>query len=64
MFADIAGFTAWSSVREPVQVFTLLETLYSAMDEIAQRRRVFKVCHQYISRVPLVYSTSNSMVCR
>jgi hypothetical protein len=26
MFADIAGFTAWSSVREPGQVFLLLET--------------------------------------
>ena len=25
MFADVAGFTAWSSVREPSQVFTLLE---------------------------------------
>ena len=27
MFADIAGFTAWSSSREPTQVFTLLETM-------------------------------------
>ena len=32
MFADIAGFTAWSSVREPTQVFTLLETVYRAFD--------------------------------
>jgi hypothetical protein len=31
-FADIAGFTAWSSVREPTQVFTLLETVYRAFD--------------------------------
>ena len=43
MFADIAGFTAWSSVREPSQVFTLLETVYRAFDTIAKRRRVFKV---------------------
>jgi len=43
MFADIAGFTAWSSVREPAQVFTLLETLYGAFDRLAQRRGVFKV---------------------
>jgi class 3 adenylate cyclase len=43
MFADISGFTAWSSTREPFQVFQLLETLYGAFDEIAQRRRVFKV---------------------
>jgi len=43
MFADIAGFTAWSSVREPTQVFTLLETVYGAFDRIAARRGVFKV---------------------
>lgn len=42
-FADIAGFTSWSSAREPCQVFVLLETLYQAFDEIAKRRRVFKV---------------------
>jgi class 3 adenylate cyclase len=43
MFADIAGFTAWSSTREPSQVFTLLEAVYGAFDHIAQRRGVFKV---------------------
>ena len=43
MFGDIAGFTAWSSVREPSQVFTLLETVYAAFDVLAKRRRVFKV---------------------
>jgi class 3 adenylate cyclase len=43
MFADIAGFTAWSSAREPSQVFTLLESIYAAFDRVAQRRRVFKV---------------------
>ncbi|CAB9496653.1 Receptor-type guanylate cyclase gcy [Seminavis robusta] len=43
MFADISGFTAWSSVREPSQVFLLLETLYQSFDRIAKRRRVFKV---------------------
>jgi class 3 adenylate cyclase len=43
MFADISGFTAWSSVREPTQVFVLLETLYGAFDEIAKHRGVFKV---------------------
>lgn len=42
-FADIVGFTAWSSTREPTQVFTLLESVYHAFDKIAQRRRVFKV---------------------
>lgn len=43
MVADIVGFTAWSSVREPSQVFILLETVYAAFDKIAKRRKVFKV---------------------
>ena len=43
LFADISGFTAWSSVREPTQVFTLLENVYQAFDFIAKRRRIFKV---------------------
>jgi class 3 adenylate cyclase len=43
VFADIAGFTAWSSTREPSQVFTLLESIYSAFDKIAYRHSVFKV---------------------
>jgi hypothetical protein len=43
MFADIAGFTAWSSEREPAQVFQLLETLYRSFDEIANQVGVFKV---------------------
>jgi class 3 adenylate cyclase len=42
-FGDIVGFTAWSSTREPSQVFTLLETIYREFDDIAKRRRVFKV---------------------
>ena len=42
-FADIAGFTAWSSQREPTQVFTLLQTLYHAFDRVANKRDVFKV---------------------
>jgi len=43
MFADVAGFTAWSSTRAPEQVFVLLQTLYQAFDVIAKRRKVFKV---------------------
>jgi hypothetical protein len=57
MFMDISGFTAWSSVREPCQVFTLLETLYRSFDEIAKRRRVFKVetvgdCYVAVTGLP------------
>jgi Adenylate and Guanylate cyclase catalytic domain len=43
LFADIVGFTAWSSVRSPTQVFHLLESVYGAFDEIAKKRGVFKV---------------------
>lgn len=43
LFADIVGFTAWSSVREPSQVFVLLESIYHAYDQIARRRRIFKI---------------------
>lgn len=43
IFADIVGFTAWSSAREPEQVFILLETIYAAFDALAFRYNVFKV---------------------
>jgi class 3 adenylate cyclase len=43
MFADITGFTAWSSTREPSHVFTLLETLYGAFDQSARKMGIFKV---------------------
>jgi class 3 adenylate cyclase len=43
MFGDLVGFSAWSSMREPSQVFMLLEGLYSAYDELALKRKVFKV---------------------
>jgi class 3 adenylate cyclase len=43
MFADIVGFTAWSSMREPSQVFVLLESIYKEFDTLAKRRKVFKV---------------------
>ena len=40
---SIAGFTAWSSTREPFQVFLLLENLYAEFDKTAKRRGIFKV---------------------
>ncbi|CAB9511106.1 Receptor-type guanylate cyclase gcy [Seminavis robusta] len=43
LFADLVGFTKWSSGRTPAEVFELLETLYKAFDTVAQRRNVFKV---------------------
>jgi class 3 adenylate cyclase len=57
IFADIAGFTSWSSEREPEHVFELLETLYAAFDALALARSVFKVetigdCYLAITGVP------------
>jgi len=43
LFADIVGFTAWSSEREPQQVFILLQTLYYNFDALAKKYLVFKV---------------------
>ena len=42
-FIDIAGFTAWSSERDPAQVFKLLEAIYCGFDGIARRLGIFKV---------------------
>jgi Adenylate and Guanylate cyclase catalytic domain len=43
LFADLVGFTAWSSTREPGQVFLLLESVFHEFDLIAKRRGVYKV---------------------
>lgn len=57
LFADMAGFTSWSSSREPQEVFLLLETLYAAFDKAAKRRGVYKVetigdCYVAVTGVP------------
>ena len=57
MFADIEGFTAWSSMREPHQVFTLLEQIYFEFDKLAKRKSIFKVetvgdCYVAVAGVP------------
>jgi class 3 adenylate cyclase len=57
LYADIAGFTAWSAVRPPEQVFTLLETLYGSFDRIARRWDVYKIetigdCYVAVTGLP------------
>ncbi len=57
LFADIVGFTAWSSERAPEDVFVLLQTIYHAFDKIAKRRGVFKVetigdCYVAVTGLP------------
>jgi len=57
LFADIAGFTAWSSEREPAQVFQLLEALFKEFDTEAKKHGVFKVetigdCYVAVTGLP------------
>eukprot|EP00548_Thalassiothrix_antarctica_P008225 CAMPEP_0194153784 /NCGR_PEP_ID=MMETSP0152-20130528/57832_1 /TAXON_ID=1049557 /ORGANISM="Thalassiothrix antarctica, Strain L6-D1" /LENGTH=744 /DNA_ID=CAMNT_0038859347 /DNA_START=223 /DNA_END=2457 /DNA_ORIENTATION=+ len=57
MFADIAGFTAWSSEREPSQIFYLLENVYRTFDSLAIELGVFKVetigdCYVAVTGLP------------
>ena len=57
MFADIAGFTAWSSEREPSQVFQLLESLFCDFDTLAKNMKVFKIetigdCYVAVTGLP------------
>eukprot|EP00980_Cylindrotheca_fusiformis_P003083 scaffold719_cov117-Cylindrotheca_fusiformis.AAC.3 len=40
LFADLVGFTAWSSAREPHQVFILLETLYGKDGRIGRNATI------------------------
>jgi Adenylate and Guanylate cyclase catalytic domain len=56
-FADIAGFTKWSTDRPPCDVFRFLETLYSAFDKSAKELGVFKVetigdCYVAVTGLP------------
>ncbi|KAG7352534.1 family 3 adenylate cyclase [Nitzschia inconspicua] len=57
LFADISGFTAWSSERQPEQVFTLLQEIFQAFDRLATKRNVFKVetigdCYVAVTGLP------------
>ena len=69
MFADIAGFTAWSSEREPTQVFLLLESLYGAYDQLARSMGVFKVetigdCYVAVVGLPEPQNDHAVIMCR
>jgi len=58
LFADIAGFTLWSSKHPPAHVFVLLETLYRAFDSSTSLRKTFKVetigdCYLAVCGLPI-----------
>lgn len=41
--ADIVGFTAWCSTREPTKTFVLLERLHKDFNQVAKRRGVLMI---------------------
>jgi hypothetical protein len=45
LFADVAGFTEWSSTKPPETVFMFLGALFVEFDELAGRLGIFKVRH-------------------
>lgn len=68
-FADLKGFTAWSSKRTPIEVFELLEALYGAFDKVAKRRHVFKVetigdCYLAVTGIPEPQKKHAVIMCR
>lgn len=57
MFADISNFTYWSSQHSPIEVFTLLESVFFEFDRIAAEMGVYKVstvgdCYIAVTGVP------------
>ncbi len=43
LFADVAGFTNWSSTKSPNHIFHFLENLYQEFDKATKESKVYKV---------------------
>ena len=43
IFADIVGFTNWSSGKKPIEVISMLSKLFSTFDNLCTRHGVYKV---------------------
>jgi class 3 adenylate cyclase len=43
LYADIVGFTAWSSTREPAEVVTMLNEMFTRFDKMCVSHSVYKV---------------------
>ncbi|CAB9531601.1 Receptor-type guanylate cyclase gcy (Partial), partial [Seminavis robusta] len=68
-FADLAGFTKWSSSRTPIEVFDLLETVYGEFDKLAKRYKVFKVetigdCYVAVTGLPKPQEDHALLMCK
>lgn len=59
LYADISGFTAWSSKRSPQEVVTRLGQIYTQFDQICHRLALYKV-HTIGDCYVSMSATSNS----
>jgi class 3 adenylate cyclase len=69
MFADIVGFTKWSSEHSPKDVFHLLEQLFFEFDKIAAKMNVFKLdrigdCYIAVTGLPNEIKDHAVILCR
>lgn len=69
MFADIVGFTKWSSEHNPQDVFHLLEELFFEFDKIAAKMNVFKLdrigdCYIAVTGLPEERTDHSIVLCR
>lgn len=69
MFADIVGFTKWSSEHSPQDVFHLLEQLFFEFDKIAAKMNVFKLdrigdCYIAVTGLPEERKDHCVVLCR
>jgi class 3 adenylate cyclase len=44
LYADICGFTAWSSDKQPIQVVEMLSDLFKRFDKLCEENELYKVC--------------------
>lgn len=44
LFSDVVGFTRICSHITPMQVVSMLNTMYTLFDTLSEKHRVFKVC--------------------
>lgn len=57
-FADIVGYTTHASELGPIKATKLLDRLYTALDGLCKKHKVFKVRRVWIVRPPLLTNTS------
>lgn len=60
LFSDVVGFTRICSHITPMQVVSMLNTMYTLFDTLSEKHRVFKVCVCLLCVLLLIYSICSS----